>query len=78
MMNRQAEVNRLDEADRHISRGEIAVSKQLAMVERLKHDGHDTAEAVRQLSDFEAVLATMRERRSSIAKLIEQIDAGLA
>ncbi len=76
-MDRTAEVERLNEADTHIAKAERAVTKQLATVEKLSRDGHDTAEALKQLGDFEAVLATMQDHRAAIVKAIEQIDAGL-
>lgn len=77
-MDREQEVRRLNEADRHIANGERAVSKQLAILKKLGDDGHDTAEAARQLRDFEATLATLREHRAIIVKMIDQIDSDLA
>jgi hypothetical protein len=77
-MNRDAEVNRLNEADNRIARAERAVSKQLALIAAMKEVGHDTNEAAKQLRDFEATLVTLREHRGLIVKMIEQIDAGLA
>ncbi|MBR0869001.1 hypothetical protein JQ633_01420 [Bradyrhizobium tropiciagri] len=53
------------------------MSEQLARLEQLRRDGHDTAEAIKHLRDFEAVLAKMREHRSIIVDTIRQIDAGL-
>ena len=37
-----------------------------------------TAEAAKQLRGFENALASMREHRANIVKMIDQIDKGLA
>ncbi|RXH05958.1 hypothetical protein [Bradyrhizobium vignae] len=78
MMDREKEVERLNEADRHIATGELAVSKQIALIEKLKQDGHDISQAVKQLHDFQNGLDSMREHRSHIVQMIDQIDRGLA
>ncbi|SFK21106.1 hypothetical protein [Bradyrhizobium sp. Gha] len=77
-MDRNAEVRRLNEADGHIAKAELALTKQLLVVDKLKADGHDTTEAKKQLQDFEDTLATLREHRGLIVDMIAQIDAGLA
>jgi hypothetical protein len=76
-MDRAREVQRLNEADTHIAKAERALTKQLALITKLKADCRDTAEAISQLADFEAILKVLREHRATIVKTIEQIDAGL-
>lgn len=77
-MDREKEVQRLNEADRHIAKAEKAISHQVALVAKLEEDGHDTGDAVKQLRDFEKALESMREHRANIVKMIDQIDKGLA
>jgi hypothetical protein len=45
---------------------------------KLEEEGHDMAEAVKQLRDFENALESVREHRANIMKMIDQIDKGLA
>lgn len=77
-MDREKEVQRLNEADRHITKAEAAVSRQIGLFAKLQQDGHDAGEAVRQLRDFGDALRAMREHRDEIVKMIDQIDRGLA
>jgi hypothetical protein len=76
-MDREAELKRLSEADAHIAEAEIAVSRQMMPLEKLRRDGHDTALAERTLKSFQDTLQTMRAHRDEIVSTIEQIDQGL-
>jgi hypothetical protein len=72
-VDRNAELNRLAQADRHIADAEPNVSDQLLLIEKLRRDGHDI-----RIKRFEASLHTLREHRHLIVTTIEQIDKGLA
>jgi hypothetical protein len=77
-VDRNAELNRLAQADRHIADAEPNVSDQLLLIEKLRRDGHDIRIAEETLKRFEASLHTLREHRHLIVTTIEQIDKGLA
>ncbi len=77
-MDRGAEVRRLNEADGHIAKAELAMTKQLSLLNKLTGEGRDTTEAEKQLRNFEDVLVALREHRGLIVDMIAQIDAGLA
>ncbi|WP_336492837.1 hypothetical protein, partial [Methylobacterium nigriterrae] len=51
----------LNVATRHVVEGEARVARQIALVARLRKQGHDTAVAEDLLAGFEATLADMRE-----------------
>ena len=53
-MDRQTMLEHLAMAERHVTEGEIHLSRQRALVAELDRDGHDTADA-------RAILATMLE-----------------
>lgn len=76
-MDRNAELQRLAEADRHITNGERAVGHQMMQIERLREGGHSTARAEQTLEIFRRTLGTMQERRKIIIRTIEEIDSGL-
>jgi hypothetical protein len=77
-LDRNAEVQRLGEADRHIALSERVITEQTIEVERLRHGHHDTARAEKMLRSFELNLQTIQEHRRLIIEMIEQIDAGPA
>ena len=76
-MDRQAEVQRLSLANRHIVNAERNVTGQTFELERLRRGGHDTAMAERTLENFKGLLQALCNRRKLIIKTIEQIDRGL-
>jgi len=76
-MNRQADVLRLAESDRHIADAERKVTGQQLRLDRLRADGHDTRTAEEMLRGFEDTLKTFREHRHLIVMTIERIDEGL-
>lgn len=53
-------------AHRHVVEGEARVARQIALVARLRQQGHDTAVAEDLLDEFEASLADMREHRDRL------------
>jgi hypothetical protein len=75
-MDRNAEVKRLNKADRHIIGAEKAISRQRAVITKLATDGKDLSEAEKQLTDLEATLSEMHRHRDEIIRTIRQIDAG--
>lgn len=75
-LDRNTEVQRLADADRHINKAERVVSRQLVEVERLRDAGFSTALALRTLENFERALAAMQEHRNLIIKTIKGIDVG--
>lgn len=77
-MNRQAEVERLAQSDRHIADAERNITKQQLLLNELPEDGHDTKTAEQMLRGFEDNLKTLHEHREIIVKTIAQMDAGLA
>jgi hypothetical protein len=72
-VDRNAELNRLVQADRHIADAERNVSDQLLLIEKLRRDGHDI-----RIAEETPSLHSLREHRHLIATTIEQIDKGLA
>lgn len=46
-------------AERHVREGEAIVSRQRRIVDELRRDGHDTADAERLLAVFEASLKSL-------------------
>lgn len=77
-MDRNAEVERLGQADRHITVAEEHIPKQRLLLDTLRKDGHDTKIAEDMLNGFEQHLKTLHEHREIIFKTINQIDDGLA
>lgn len=76
-LDRNAELQRLAEADSHIGHAEQEIGRQIVRVERLRIEGHDTALAERTLRNFQRTLEEMKEHRKIIIRTIEEIDAGL-
>lgn len=76
-MDRQRELQRLSEADKHVVQAERAISGQAMEIEKLRRDGHNTALAEKTLKTFNDTLQVMRDHRAAIVNMIEQIDKGL-
>jgi ferritin len=76
-LDRERELGRLSEADRHIVEAEAAVTKQIAEIEKLRRDGHNTFAAEELLKDFERSLEIMRAHRQEIISTIDEIDKGV-
>ncbi len=77
-MDRQAELRRLEDANRHVAEAEQNVEEQRDQLQSFRRNGYDVELAERALKAFEASLATLQERRAIIIKTIGQIDRGLA
>ncbi|MGV7219620.1 hypothetical protein [Bradyrhizobium sp. UFLA05-112] len=76
-MDRNAEVQRLAEAERHLSDAERTISHQIMDIERLRAGGHPTAVAEQLLETYRRTLKEMQEHRNEIIRTIKDIDAGL-
>ena len=76
-MDRQAELRRRHQADRHIATAEKNVTEQRVQIDKLRHDGHDVELAEKTLKAFEEVLITLQEHREIIIRTIEEIDQGI-
>jgi septal ring factor EnvC (AmiA/AmiB activator) len=75
-MDREAEIRRLNKADRHIVKAETAISRQRAVVSKLTMGGHDITDAEKQLRELEAALIELHKHRDEIIRTIDQIDTG--
>jgi len=64
-------------ADAHIAKAERVIREQMAILEKLRYDGHDTTLAKETLRAFKANLQVMCEHRDLIIMTIEEIDHGL-
>ncbi len=76
-MDRNVELQRLGQADRHIGNAERTVSHQMMEIERLREHGHSTALAQQTLEAYRRTLHEMQEHRKLIIRTIADIDAGL-
>jgi hypothetical protein len=74
---RDAQLQRLAEADAHIAEAQGAVTNQMAQVEALRLAAQDTTMAERELTAFQETLAVLQDHRASIINAIEKIDASL-
>jgi Spy/CpxP family protein refolding chaperone len=61
--------NALKLASDHAAQAEQLVSKQKAIIERLKADGKDTLEAEQTLALFEVNLKIFQEHRDSLLRM---------
>ncbi|MBR1171509.1 hypothetical protein ACNJYD_04610 [Bradyrhizobium sp. DASA03005] len=75
-LDRNAEVQHLAEADRHVAVAERSIGHQLIEIERLREGGHNTELAEQMLETFRRTLQEMQEYRKHIIRTIEGIDAG--
>ena len=69
---RQLECRHLSMANTHIAKGEGVIWGQIATIEKLRCDGHDTRLAEDTLRVFAANLEVMREHRDLIIRTIEE------
>jgi hypothetical protein len=67
----------LSAADEHIAKGERVIRVQMATLEQLRVDGHDTTLAEETLRAFEANMKIMCEHRDLIIRTLEEVDRGL-
>ena len=75
-LDREAEVQNLNLADKHIAKAEQHITKQTVIRDRLHADGHDTREADWMLASFVGVLETLHAHRVLILDVIRDIDDG--
>jgi len=62
----------LSMADAHVAKAERVIREQMAILEKLSCDGHDTKLAEETLTAFEANLQVLREHRDLIIRTIEE------
>ncbi len=60
----------LEKADRDIRDGEERISRQMLLIEELRRDGHDTAEAEKLLGVLQQLLATWKGHREAIRMML--------
>ena len=66
----------LAKAERDVVAGEMRVTRQMLRIEALRVGGHDTAQAERQLTVFEATLAEWNAHRAEILRTLEILRDG--
>ena len=62
----------LGRAERDIAEGERRVTRQMLLIERLRQEGHDTAEAEKLLLTLRETLAEWQAHRDEILRNLEQ------
>jgi len=62
----------LAKAERDIAEGERRVTRQMILIETMRQDGHDTAEAEKLLLVLELTLAEWQARREEILRVLER------
>ena len=70
-MDQEAEIWRLNKADRRIVKAKTAISRQRAVVSKLTIGGHDITETGKQLRELEAALIEMSKHRDEIIRAID-------
>jgi len=65
----------LAKAERDIAEGESRVTRQMLLIERMRQDGHDTAEAEKLLLTLEDTLAAWQAHREEILRELDRHDA---
>ncbi|WP_201833803.1 hypothetical protein [Microvirga zambiensis] len=65
----------LAKAERDIAEGERRVTRQMILIEKLRHDGHDTVEAEHLLLTLETTLAEWQAHREEILRDLERHSA---
>jgi len=66
----------LSMADEHVAQAERVIRGQMAIIENLRGDGHDTKLAEETMRLFEANLQAMREHRELILRAIVETSEG--
>ena len=62
----------LDEAEQDIKKGEARISHQLALIDELRRDGHDTREAENLLWTLQQSLEAWKGHRNMIRAMLEK------
>ena len=65
----------LAKADRDLAEGEERITRQIALVERLRRDGHSVMEAQRLLETLQQTLQIWREHRALIVQRIAHLES---
>ena len=66
----------LDKADQDIREGEARVTHQIALIEELRRDGHDTREAEKLLWTLQQSLETWKAHRDTIQAMLQKRQSG--
>jgi len=62
----------LEKADRDIQEGEARIAHQMALIEELRRDGHDTDEAEKLLWTLQQSLDAWKAHRETILGMLEK------
>ena len=60
----------LEKADRDIREGEARVAQQMRLIDELRRDGHDVADAEKLLRTLEEALDTWKAHRDTIRSML--------
>ena len=72
MADPDLEREHLGKAERDIAEGERRITRQMVLIERLKQEGHDTAEAEKLLLTLRETLAEWQTHREEILRELER------
>ena len=72
MADPDLEREHLGKAERDIAEGERRITRQMVLIERLRQDGHDTAEAEKLLLTLRETLAEWQTHREEILRELER------
>ena len=75
MLNLATEREHLAKADRDIAEGEMRISRQVELIEKLREQGHSVSEAEGLLSTLERTLQTWRDHRAEIVRTITRLES---
>ncbi|GJE42464.1 hypothetical protein F6X53_05285 [Methylobacterium soli] len=75
MINLEQENDHLAQVDQHIAEGDLRVTEQIALIERMTKDGQDTASATELLRALKEMLEQWRWHRHLILDRIAQLTA---
>ncbi len=75
MIDPAVERQHLAQAENDIAEGERRVTNQILLIDEMRRDGHDTAEAERYLQTLRETLAVWYDHRDMILRELERHDA---
>jgi hypothetical protein len=70
-MDRERLKQHLEQAERHVLKGESCVLRQRELVARLERNGHDTVDAKGLLHQFEELLAVFTQDRDRLRSEVD-------
>src|SRR3712207_408701 len=76
MLDLATEREHLAKADRDIAEGEMRISHQVELIERLRKAGHSLSQAEALLSTLQQTLQAWRDHRSEILRTIARLESG--